>query len=81
MAPTFSEKCSSSNEILHFKVEGLRGHYQNSAQNSALKPCKQCRCGLVFSKVLSDPVIFETLRSIISLLDEPFFFYVGAMDF
>ena len=37
---------------------GLRGDYQNSAQNSALIPCKQCRCGVVLSKFLSDPVIF-----------------------
>ena len=38
-------------------------------------------CGVVFSKVLSDPVIFETLWNIISLLDEPFSLNVGAMDF
>ena len=36
---------------------------------------------VVFSKVLSDPVIFLTLWSIISLLDEPFSVNVGAMDF
>ena len=54
---------------------------QNSAQNSAHKPCKQCMSGVVFSKVLSDPVAFETLWSIISLLDEPFSLNVGAMDF
>ena len=53
------------------------GDYQNSAHN----PCKQCRSGVVFSKVLSDPVIFKTLWSIISLLDEPFSLNVGAIDF
>ena len=57
IAPTFSEKYSS-NEIIHFKVKGLSGDYQNSDQNSDLNPCKQCKCGVVFSKVLSDPVIF-----------------------
>ena len=54
---------------------GQRGDYQNSA----LKPCKQCRCGVVFSKVISDPVILETLCSIISLL-ELFSLNVGAVD-
>ena len=43
--------------------------------------CKQCKCGVVFSKVLSDPVIVLTLWSIISLLDEPFSLNVGTMDF
>ena len=28
IAPTFREKGSSSNEIIHFKVKGLRGDYQ-----------------------------------------------------
>ena len=43
---------------MHLNVKGLRGDYQNSDQNSALNLCKQCKCGVVFSKVLSDPVIF-----------------------
>ena len=37
----------------------MRGDYPNSSPNSALKPCKQCKCAVVFSKVLSDPVIFK----------------------
>ena len=65
---------------MHFKVKDLRGDYPNSSQNSALKPCKQCKCAVVFSKVLSDPFIFQTLWSIISSLDEPFCLNVGAMD-
>ena len=36
---------------------------------------------MVFSKVLSDPFIFETLWSIISSLDELFTLNGGAMDF
>ena len=68
---------------MHFKVLGLRERdYQISAPNSDHdNPSKQCRSGVVFSKVLSDPVIFKTLWSIISLLDEPFSLKVGAMDF
>ena len=61
--------------ISKFRV--WEGDYQNSDRNA----CKQCNCGVVFSKVLSDPVIFKTLWSIISLLDEPFSLNFGAMDF
>ena len=60
IAPTFREKCLSSNEIIHFKVKGLRGDYPNSYQIAVI-PCKQCRCAVVSSKVLSDPVICENL--------------------
>ena len=45
--------------MIHFEVQGLRGDYQNSDQNSALNPCKQCNCGVVFSKVILDPVILK----------------------
>ena len=57
----FREKGSSSNEITHFKVKGLRGHYQNSSQIVPFYyiPYKQCRCTVVFSKVLSNPFIFS----------------------
>ena len=62
-------KCSI-NGIIHFKVKGLRGDYQNSDQNSALNPCKQCKCGVVFSEVISDSIIFiKTLWSIIHYLN------------
>ena len=60
---------------------GLRRDYPNSSPNSAIKPCKQCKCAVVFSTVLSDPFIFETLWSIIPLLDELFTLNFNAMDF
>ena len=67
IAPTFSEKCLLSNEKIHFKVKGLRGDFPNSSQNIVplLNPANMCKCAVVFSKVLSDPFIFETLWSII----------------
>ena len=53
IAPTFSEKYSSSNEIIHFKVKGLRGE-----TIKIVTKIVTLKCGVVFSKVLSDPVIF-----------------------
>ena len=35
---------------MHFKVKDLRGDYRISAQNSARKPCKQCRNGVLYIK-------------------------------
>ena len=56
---------SPSNEIILFKLRVWEDTIKTVPQNSALKPCKQCKCAVVFSKVLSDPFIFETLQSII----------------
>ena len=36
IAPTFREKGSSNNEIMHFKLKGLRGDNPNSNQ---IVPC------------------------------------------
>ena len=41
--------------ISKFRV--WEGDYDISALSSDHNPCKQCRSGVVFSKILSDPVI------------------------
>ena len=41
-----------------FKVKGLGGDYPDGYQIEPFNPCKQCRCAVVFSKVLSDPLYF-----------------------
>ena len=60
----------------------MREDYQNSSQIVPFYPMDANIAGvLVFSKVLSDSFIFETVWSIISSLDEPFTLNVGATDF
>ena len=54
--------------IMIFKVYGLRADYQISAQIVPIIPANNSGV-VVFSKILSDPVIFKTSWSIISLLD------------
>ena len=67
------KKCSSRIEIIHFKVKGLRGDYPNISQNSACKPCTQCKCAVVFSKVLSDPFVWKLYEVLFHYLMKIFF--------